>query len=164
MCPGTAPGSSAQNGPLCRLEREHVGGGASVGPQGAKPIWHIHPAAPAPRSVFPQPGCLSCPGPSTILSLPCSQRVPVNPGGHTHSPSWSWQTPPCRQPGHSLLQSCPQRPAPQPAGMRFQPPTPAHLTLTIEGRGSPRGPGRIHRKYPPATQPPLSSTTSALCS
>lgn len=135
---GTAPGSSAQSGPPCRLERGHMGIGASAGPR-VQTNFTFLPSKPHPLSwrVFPQPGVLSCIGPSSPSSLPCSQRVPVNPGGHTHSPSWSWQTPPCRQPGHSLAQPGPQSPASQPEGMCFQQLTLSHLTTAAKDWGCP---------------------------
>lgn len=113
--------------------------------------------------VFPALGILSCRGPSSP-SLPCSQRVPVNPGGHTHSPSWSWQTPPCRQPGHSLVQPGPQRPAPQPGGTRVQQLTRIHLTIAAEDWGSPGNPGDPRGPQEGPTGLPASHTTHHLCS
>ena len=129
-----------------------------------KTYWNILTLQVHPRGlrVFSQPGILSCPGPGAPSSLPCSQRVPVNPGGHTHSPSWSWQTPPCRQPGHSLVQSCPQRPASQPAGMYSQQLTLTHWTTASEDWGGPGGSGgstgSMHRgPNLPYHPPPLPS-------
>ncbi len=39
--------------------------------------------------------------------LPVSQRIPINPGGQTQSPSLSWHTPPFKHSGQSLSQSEP---------------------------------------------------------
>ena len=164
MCLGTAPGSFAQNGLLCRLERGHMGIEASVGSQHSRPTGTSSPS----KSILvvcessPSQASFSCPGPGAPSSLPCSQRVPVNPGGHTHSPSWSWQTPPCRQPGHSLVQSCPQRPASQPAGMYSQQLTLTHWTTASEDWGAPGGSGgstgSMHRgPNLPYHPPPLPS-------
>lgn len=144
------------NRPSLQAGKRAVGVGASFRPQGPKPTWHSHPPSSIPMV---QSGILSCLGPSSPSSLPCSQRVPVNPGGHTHSPSWSWQTPPCRQPGHSLVQPGPQRPASQPGGMCFQ-----QLTIAAEDWGSPGNPGdpRDPQEVPPRL--PASHTTHHLFS
>lgn len=69
MCLDTAPGSSAQNGPLCRLETGHVGTGSTVGPQGPGPAGHPTKLHALDSRTSPQPGTLSRRGPSPAALL-----------------------------------------------------------------------------------------------
>lgn len=74
---------------------------------------------------------------------PLSQRVPMNPGGQMHSPTWSWQMPPFRQSGQSFSQDGPHFFAGQAAeraeGARVPP---------AAGQGTPGSP------QPPGSQGP----------
>lgn len=143
--------------PSLQAGKRPCGVEVSVGPRVRTYLVLSHPSSSIPMiqgSFFPQPGILSYLGPSSPSSLPFSQRVPVNPGGHTHSPSWSWQTPPCRQPGHSLVQPGPQRPGPQPGGMCFQQLTLTHLTTAAEGWGSPGDPQEVPTGLPTSQASP----------